>query len=256
MVATAEVPKGVAAERLRRHYRRRHVMARVGLYVAAVLAAFICAAPFLWSLVTAFKQNRDLYNPENNPFFFNLAATPDHLLYLLRDTAFLTFVWNTLWVGLLVVAITLVLGLPAAYSLARLDRPWSGSIGHRHLLRLPGPAEPAVPLAVAAGGGHRPAGLDLVAGAGLPDHHHPGVGLAADRVPQGHPPGHRGAGHGRRLQPPGRVRRGSSLPLAFPGHRGRGGVRLHPHGQRVHLRPGLRLADHREGRLAPASRPS
>jgi multiple sugar transport system permease protein len=91
-----------------------------------VLAAFICAAPFLWSLVTAFKQNRDLYNPENSPFFFNLAATPDHLLYLLRDTAFLTFVWNTLWVGLLVVAITLVLGLPAAYSLARLDRPWSG----------------------------------------------------------------------------------------------------------------------------------
>jgi multiple sugar transport system permease protein len=48
------------------------------------------------------------------------------VLYLLRDTAFLTFVWNTLWVGLLVVAITLVLGLPAAYSLARLDRPWSG----------------------------------------------------------------------------------------------------------------------------------
>ncbi|HEV2825209.1 MAG TPA: ABC transporter permease subunit, partial [Actinomycetota bacterium] len=118
--------RGVAAERLRRHYRRRHVMARVGLYVAALLAAFICAAPFLWSLVTAFKQNRDLYNPENSPFFFNLAATPDHLLYLLRDTAFLTFIWNTLWVGLLVVAITLVLGLPAAYSLARLDRPWSG----------------------------------------------------------------------------------------------------------------------------------
>jgi len=76
-------------------------------YLAAVLAAFICAAPFLWSLVTAFKQNRDLYNPDNNPFFFNLAATPDHVLYLLRQTAFLTFVWNTLWVGLLVVAITL-----------------------------------------------------------------------------------------------------------------------------------------------------
>ena len=38
------------------------------------------------------------------------------------------------------------------------------------------------------------------------------------------------------------------LPLAFPGHRGGGGVRLHPHRQRVHLRPGLRLAHHREGR--------
>jgi len=126
MTATVEATGPAETERLRRRYRRRHVLARVGLYLAAILAAFICAAPFLWSVITAFKQNRDLYNPKNNPFFFNLAATPDHVLYLLRDTAFLTFVWNTLWVGLLVVAITLVLGLPAAYSLARLDRPWSG----------------------------------------------------------------------------------------------------------------------------------
>jgi multiple sugar transport system permease protein len=126
VAATVDVLSPAETERLRRRFARRHVLARVGLYVAAVLAAFVCAAPFLWSLITAFKQNRDLYNPENSPFFFNLAATPDHLLYLLRDTAFLTFVWNTVWVGMLVVAITLVLGLPAAYSLARLDRPWSG----------------------------------------------------------------------------------------------------------------------------------
>jgi multiple sugar transport system permease protein len=126
MATAVEVPNRAETEQLRQRFRRRHVLARVGLYVAAILAAFVCAAPFLWSLVTAFKQNRDLYNPEHNPFFFNLVATPDHLLYLFRETAFLTFVWNTLWVGLLVVAITLVLGLPAAYSLARLDRPWSG----------------------------------------------------------------------------------------------------------------------------------
>jgi multiple sugar transport system permease protein len=117
------------AARERRRYARRHVLARVGVYVAALLAAFVCAAPFLWSLVTAFKQNRDLYNPQNSPFLFNLPATSDHVLYLLRETSFLTFAWNTLWVGLLVVAITLALGLPAAYSLARLDRPWSGPMG-------------------------------------------------------------------------------------------------------------------------------
>jgi hypothetical protein len=92
--------------------RRRYLLARVGVYLAAVLAALVCAAPFLWSLVTTFKHNRDLYNPENNPFIFNRATTPDHVLYLLRDTAFLTFIWNTLWVGLVVVAITLALGLP------------------------------------------------------------------------------------------------------------------------------------------------
>jgi multiple sugar transport system permease protein len=118
-----------ATARLRRRYARRHVAARIGVYLAAVLAALLCATPFLWSTVTAFKQNRDLYNPENNPFVFNRPATSDHVTYLFDSTAFGTFVWNTLWVGLLVVLITLVLGLPAAYALARLDRPWAGWFG-------------------------------------------------------------------------------------------------------------------------------
>ena len=120
-------PEEVAA--LRRRYAVRHGLSRVGVYLAAILAALLCAAPFLWSLITAFKQNRDLYNPANNPFLFNRPATSDHVLYLFERTAFGTFVWNTLWVGILVVAITLLLGLPAAYALARLDRPWAGWFG-------------------------------------------------------------------------------------------------------------------------------
>jgi multiple sugar transport system permease protein len=117
------------AAALRRRYAIRHVAARVGVYLAAVLAALLCAGPFLWSLVSAFKQNRDLYNPASNPFVFNRPATSDHVTYLFTDTAFLTFVWNTFWVAVLVVLITLVLGLPAAYALARLDRPWSSPMG-------------------------------------------------------------------------------------------------------------------------------
>ena len=127
MTATTEqsVP-GTPTEALRRSYQRRYVVGRIGLYVLAVLAALICAGPFLWSLITAFKLNADLYDVTNNPFIFNKPATASHVLFLFQDTAFLTFAWNTLWVGALVVLITLVLGLPAAYSLARLDRPWSG----------------------------------------------------------------------------------------------------------------------------------
>jgi len=37
---------------LRRKYARRHVAGRIGVYVAAILAALFCAAPFLWSLIT------------------------------------------------------------------------------------------------------------------------------------------------------------------------------------------------------------
>ncbi len=57
------------------------------------------------------------------------APTLDHVELLFRRTAVATFAWNTLWVGVLVVRITLALALPAAYSLARLDRPWGGRMG-------------------------------------------------------------------------------------------------------------------------------
>jgi multiple sugar transport system permease protein len=114
---------------LRRRYAWRYALSRVGVYAAAVFAALVCAAPFLWSLITTFKQNRDLYNPNNDPFLFNRPATSDHLKYLFDQTSFGTFAWNTLWVGVLVVGITLLFGLPAAYALARLDRPWAGWFG-------------------------------------------------------------------------------------------------------------------------------
>jgi len=117
------------AERLRRHHARQHVLGRVGLYVLAVLAAVVCAGPFLWSTVTATKLNADLYNPSNNPFVYNQPPTFDHVRFLFSETTFPTFAWNTLWVGLLVVLVTLALGLPAAYSIARLDLRWSGALG-------------------------------------------------------------------------------------------------------------------------------
>ena len=117
------------ADRLRRHYRRRHVLARIGVYAAAVVAALLSASPFLWSTITAFKLNADLYDPQNNPFIFNSPPTFDHIAYLFTGTNFPTFAWNCLWVGTLVVAITLALGLPAAYSIARIERSWAGAMG-------------------------------------------------------------------------------------------------------------------------------
>ena len=117
------------AERLRRHHARQHLLSRVGLYALAILAAIACAGPFLWSTITATKLNADLYNPDNNPFAYNEPPTFDHVRFLFVDTNFPTFAWNTFWVGLLVVVITLLLGLPAAYSIARLDLRWGGAMG-------------------------------------------------------------------------------------------------------------------------------
>src|SRR5690606_24875499 len=59
----------------------------------------------------------------------NPQATTDNLRYLNARTAITKLACNTQWVGTLVVLITLALGLPAAYALARLDRPWAGWFG-------------------------------------------------------------------------------------------------------------------------------
>ena len=116
-------------ERSRRRIAARRLSGRVGLYVLAVAAALTAAAPFVWGTITAFKQDADLYNPENNPFAFNLSPTDQHVTFLFDDTQFLTFALNTLWVGLVVVAITLAVSLPAAYSLGRLNMRWAGPLG-------------------------------------------------------------------------------------------------------------------------------
>ena len=120
---------GAHVARLRARAGRRHAAGRVGLYAAAIATALVAALPFLWGTITALKQDADLYNVENAPFVFNLDPTWEHVSFLFDETQFLTFAWNTLWVGLVVVAITLVVSLPAAYSLGRLNMPWAGPLG-------------------------------------------------------------------------------------------------------------------------------
>ncbi len=92
----------------------------------AILAAFVtfCAFPFYWMLITTFKDTHDLINTANNPFLFNNPPTLENLRVLFFDTQFGRWVVNTIVVGLAVVAITLVLAVPAGYSLARLAGRW------------------------------------------------------------------------------------------------------------------------------------
>ncbi|HEX3175401.1 MAG TPA: carbohydrate ABC transporter permease [Methylomirabilota bacterium] len=96
----------------------------------ATILAFIAFAvfPFYWMVVTSFKQNADLYvgatNTAHNPFIFNRPPTLDHLRTLFGQTLYPTWLGNTLLVGAVVVALTLVLAVPAGYSLARLTGRW------------------------------------------------------------------------------------------------------------------------------------
>jgi multiple sugar transport system permease protein len=100
-----------------------------GLVNFGVIAAFtaFAAFPFAWMVITMFKQTKDLLDPAHNPFVYHAPPTLEHLRVLFQDTLFLHWVANTLFVGVVVVLITLVLAVPAGYSLARL----TGSAGEK-----------------------------------------------------------------------------------------------------------------------------
>lgn len=98
--------------------------ARIGHF--GLIAAFVafCAFPFYWMLITTFKTTLDLVDPAHNPFIFNAPPTLANLEVLIMDTQYMRWVFNTLLVGLIVVVITLLLAVPAGYSLARLSGRW------------------------------------------------------------------------------------------------------------------------------------
>ena len=102
---------------------------RMVLYGAVASFCFFAAAPFVYMLITMFKQDRDLYRSTSNPFFFSDPPTLDHLKLLFLDTNFTRFLQNSLFIGVLVVVITLIIAIPAAYSLARLTGRWGEQAG-------------------------------------------------------------------------------------------------------------------------------
>jgi multiple sugar transport system permease protein len=99
--------------------------------IYAVVLFFVCfsALPFCWMLITAFKRDHDLFNPTSNPFVFNEPPTLEHVRLLFEQTLFMRYVVNTFLVGGAVVLITLVIAIPAAYSLTRLAGRWGESLG-------------------------------------------------------------------------------------------------------------------------------
>jgi multiple sugar transport system permease protein len=98
-------------------------------YFAIALLVIVAAFPFYWMVITAFKPNSDLYNVTNVPFWWNEWPTLEHVKYLFQQTLFATWLWNSLVIGVCVVAITLVTAIPAGYALARMKSKQGEALG-------------------------------------------------------------------------------------------------------------------------------
>ncbi|HET7745531.1 MAG TPA: carbohydrate ABC transporter permease [Gaiellaceae bacterium] len=114
----------------------RAALHRYSTYLVVGPFAIVLAFPFFWMLVTMFKTNLDLYNTQNVPYVYNplrwafwRSATTEHVAYVFQQTDYPRWIFNTILVGIVVVAITLVFALPAGYALARLSGSWGQMAG-------------------------------------------------------------------------------------------------------------------------------
>lgn len=106
----------------------RHFLGRSAFYLVITLFTVFAALPFYVMLITTFKRNADFFDPNANPFWFNQSPTLEHIRLLFQDTLFVRWLLNSFMVGGLVVVITLLLAIPAAYSLARLAGSWGEAL--------------------------------------------------------------------------------------------------------------------------------
>ncbi len=104
---------------------RRHALLYAGLTPFLVIALF----PICWMVITAFKQDADLYQRGGSPFWFHLPPTLDHFTLLFTRTYFTMQLLNTVQLAVWVVALTMVMAVPAGYALARSRLPGAENIG-------------------------------------------------------------------------------------------------------------------------------
>ncbi len=111
------------------HAGAKKVARRGLLYSIATFFSVFAALPFAWMVFTIFKTNQDLYNGQNNPFLYNDPPTLDNVRLLFDQTNYATFVLNTVFVAIGVTIITVLIAVPAAYSLTRLVGGWGEGLG-------------------------------------------------------------------------------------------------------------------------------
>ena len=104
---------------------RRHLLIYAGLTPYLFIAVF----PIYWMLITAFKQEPDLYVMGNVPFWFNLPPTLKNFYTLFYLTNYGSWIVNTMTIAAWVALITLLTAVPAGYALARLRLPGAENMG-------------------------------------------------------------------------------------------------------------------------------
>jgi multiple sugar transport system permease protein len=104
---------------------RRIVM----VYLPMAVFVFVLLFPFYWMAITAIKPNSQLTDYTNYSPFWVVGPTLDHIKYLLFETSYPGWLWNTMLVATCSTFLSLAASVFAAYAIERVRFSGSRPVG-------------------------------------------------------------------------------------------------------------------------------
>ena len=89
------------------------------LYLPMAVFVFVLLFPFYWMAITAIKPNSQLTDYQNYSPFWVVGPTLDHIKYLLFETSYPGWLWNTMLVAVGSTILSLAASVFAAYAIER-----------------------------------------------------------------------------------------------------------------------------------------
>jgi len=95
---------------------RRRTLYQTFRMVALAVVVIGLVGPLVWMVTASFKTNVDIYDTGKAILF---TPVTENYTKVLQQANYLQFVWNSFWVAFVSTSLSLVLGVPAAYSMSR-----------------------------------------------------------------------------------------------------------------------------------------
>jgi multiple sugar transport system permease protein len=101
----------------------------VTIYLPLAVFVFVLLFPFYWMAITSVKPNHQLTDYNNYSPFWVVDPTLRHIQYLLFETSYPNWFWNTILISVAATFLSLVTSVLAAYAIERLRFSGSRYVG-------------------------------------------------------------------------------------------------------------------------------
>ena len=107
--------------------KQKELIASIGKHALIYFVAFCTMFPILWMLLASFQPNQSIINA--NKGLFDFIPTLKNYISVIQEYDFLDYTWNSFVVAFWATLLSLFIGLPCSYVLARFKMRKASMIG-------------------------------------------------------------------------------------------------------------------------------